>query len=235
MENIKTIIEPFCGSSAFSFFISLKFPKRFKYILNDKDEQLIGLYNVLKDEEKTKDLIEKLNNLSINMNKEKYKKLLDENTIENYVYLHTVYAIRSGLFPTTKKIKLNFDDLLKRPVINFLRTEHITITNINGVELLEREKNNEENLIFIDPPYLMSCNSYYDLTDQNSYKMNVYEYLANEENNIINMKAYIILVLESNWIINLLFKTKIKKEYAKLYQSSKRKTKHIIIDNKLLL
>jgi len=232
LENIKTIIEPFCGSSAFSFYMSVKFPKRFKYILNDTDEQLIMLYNVLKDENKTKDLIEKLNNLSINMDKEKYNKLIDENTVENYVYLHTVYAIRSGLFPTNRKIKTNFNDLLEKPIINFLRTENITITNINGVELLDREKNNEENLIFIDPPYLMSCNSYYNLPNQSTYKMNVYEYLSNEENNINNLKSYIILVLENNWIINLLFKTNVKKEYSKLYQVSKIKTSHILIDNK---
>ena len=62
--------------------------------------------------------------------------------------------------------------------------------------------------------------------------MNVYEYLSNEESNIINLKSYIILVLENNWIINLLFKTNVKKEYSKLYQVSKIKTSHILIDNK---
>ena len=35
LDDITTIIEPFYGSSAFSYYILTKHPKRFQYILND--------------------------------------------------------------------------------------------------------------------------------------------------------------------------------------------------------
>lgn len=44
--NIDTIIEPFAGTSALSYYISTKHPKRFKYILNDQNNLLIDLYNI---------------------------------------------------------------------------------------------------------------------------------------------------------------------------------------------
>ena len=56
-DNIKTIIEPFCGSSALSYYISTKYPKKFNYILNDFDEHLITLYKLTSNEKNLKSLI----------------------------------------------------------------------------------------------------------------------------------------------------------------------------------
>ena len=39
-NNITTIIEPFCGSCALSYYISTIHPKKYKYILNDLDHYL---------------------------------------------------------------------------------------------------------------------------------------------------------------------------------------------------
>ena len=39
-EDIKTIVEPFCGSCAYSYYISTLYPKKYKYILNDNDKFL---------------------------------------------------------------------------------------------------------------------------------------------------------------------------------------------------
>ena len=52
LENIEHIIEPFCGSSALSFYISSLHPKRFKYILNDNNSHLIKIYKILQDDAK---------------------------------------------------------------------------------------------------------------------------------------------------------------------------------------
>ena len=41
----------------------------------------------------------------------------------------------------------------------------------------------------------------------------------------------IILVLEDNWLIKLLFRHHTFITYDKLYQTSKKQTKHLIIDN----
>ena len=50
IDKYDTIIEPFCGSSAISFNIWLKYPDK-KYILNDNDKDLINLYNLIKNED----------------------------------------------------------------------------------------------------------------------------------------------------------------------------------------
>ena len=60
-EGIDYIIEPFCGTSALSFFISTMLPNRFKYILNDIDKDLIDMYNLLKDKEATLNFELKIN------------------------------------------------------------------------------------------------------------------------------------------------------------------------------
>ena len=49
-------MEPFCGTSAMSVSLSMKYPKRFKYILNDFDENLIALYNMMNNAEELKKL-----------------------------------------------------------------------------------------------------------------------------------------------------------------------------------
>jgi site-specific DNA-adenine methylase len=61
LKNIKYIVEPFCGTSALSYYISTKHPKKFTYILNDNNKLLIEFYEILKDDDKTNELIEKLN------------------------------------------------------------------------------------------------------------------------------------------------------------------------------
>ena len=59
LNDIETIIEPFCGSSVFSYYLSLKHPKNFKYILNDNNKKLIKIYKIMKDEDLMNDFINK--------------------------------------------------------------------------------------------------------------------------------------------------------------------------------
>ena len=75
IDNYNTIFELFCGTSAISFNIWLKHPNR-KFILNDNDNDLIKVYNLIKNED-----IETIKNRLldikkvINGNKEVYVKL----------------------------------------------------------------------------------------------------------------------------------------------------------------
>ena len=221
---IETIIESYCGSSAFSYFLSVKHPKQFKYILNDNNKYLVQLYEIARNEEKLEELIKLLDAKIKDLNKEKYLKIAKEDDLLSWVIINKIYAIRSGLFPTNEKILTSFHYLKGCPIINFLRSEQITFLNRDGVEIINEYKNNEHNFIFLDPPYLMSCNQFY-----NEVNVNVYEYLLN--NQINNMKALILLCLESNWIIKLLFNSNVKNEYAKKYEISRKHTTHLIISN----
>ena len=226
LENITTIIEPFCGTAALSFYIHLKHPKRFKYILNDNNKFLIQLYVIAKDETKLIKLINLLDNKIKGLDKDKYDKICKEETLLSWIITHKIYCIRAGLFPIKGKIITTFDYLKDCPVIHFLRTENITFYNSDAVIIMDKYKNDNKNFIFLDPPYLVSCNDFYK-----DAKVNIYEYLYN--NKISDMQALLITCLESNWIIKLLFNGQIKKEYGKKYECSKKNTTHLIISNSL--
>lgn len=227
-KNIDTIIEPFCGTSALSYYISTLHPKKFKYVLNDINKSLIDLYNIVKDKNKLIEFEKVIN--------DKAKRILDKQSYINEIKNHKtdiydwfismkIYTIRQGLYKTGYKYQ--FIDLQNCPIVNFLQTENIEISNKEGVDIL-KENNNKNCLIFIDPPYLLSCNDYYD--DAASKSQNIYEYIY--DNDIKKMKNKFIIVVEKNWIISLLFqKIPNKIEYKKTYQTTKRTTTHLLIKN----
>lgn len=223
IDDITTIVEPFCGSNAISYYISKLHPLKYKYILNDNNKHLIDAYNTFRDDEKLKKFIDVLNKECKDINKEKYIKLTKEDTFKSWFIKHKIYAIRPGLFKLDYKHK-DFKFLLDCPIINFLRTEDITITNICGIETIKKYKDDNTNLIILDPPYLELCNDFYNNSD-----INVYEYLY--YNNITTLQSKILLILNDSWIIKLLFKDSIKQIYNKMYQPNKRKVNHLLITN----
>jgi site-specific DNA-adenine methylase len=228
LENITTIVEPFCGSSAFSYYISTLHPKKFNYILNDNNPMLIELYKIASDDDKLQELIYKLNDITkyIDNDKERYKEIVKVNELPNWVYKYKVYNIRAGMFPINpNQLKKDFDFLKKTPIISFLKNENITFLNTDGIEVVKQYKDNIDVLIFLDPPYLASCNDFY-----HNKNLNIYEYLYH--NKITSHTSYIVLCLEDIWIIKLLFNGFIKSIYEKDYQVTKKKTNHIIISNK---
>jgi site-specific DNA-adenine methylase len=223
IDDITTIVEPFCGSSAISFYISKLHPLKYKYILNDNDKYLIESYETFRDDEKLKKFIEKLNIKCKDLTKETYNTIIKEDNLEAWFIKRKIYSIRPGLFRLDYKYKdLKF--LLDTPIINFLRTENIEFTNTDGIEVIKKYKDDSSTLMILDPPYLELCNDFY-----NSSNINVYEYLY--YNRIVEMNCKIILILNDSWIIKLLFLESIKKTYCKLYQPNKRRVNHLIISN----
>jgi site-specific DNA-adenine methylase len=225
ITKFKTIIEPFCGSCAISYYISLKHPKVFNYVLNDNNKYLIELLKTAKDKDKLNELIINLNKKIINIDKDKYNMIIKEDTLEAFLIKNRIYCIRPGFFPTKRKTNIDFSYLENCPIINFLRNENITILNDDGLKIYNTYCNDIDNLIFLDPPYINSCNSFYI-----NPNINIYEYLCN--NTITKNKSTIILILEAIWIIKMLFKNCIMIEYDKKYETKQRKTKHILIKNK---
>jgi DNA adenine methylase len=227
LNNIQTVIEPFCGTSAFSFYLSKIHPKKYKYILNDNNKYLIKLYEIARSKQKLKRLVNKLNKMTISLNKNKYDDIAKTDTFESYIITQKIHSIRAGLFPIKipqHNYENYFNSLLDCDIIDFIRNEDITFTNLDSIDVVEKHMSNKKNIIFLDPPYLTECNDfYYDS------KTNIYEYLYNH--NIKKMKSNIVLVLSDNWIVRLLFDKQIKAEYDKLYQTSKKTVKHLIISN----
>ncbi len=235
-SKIETIIEPFCGTSAMSYFISTKHPKKFKYILNDNNIFLVTLYKILKDEleidkfnESVEKFIKKFNTFTEDEPRKKFylEQLQILDGVLGYFLRNKYYNIRPGLYPNIKSNKqLKPFNMRDYPIYQFMKNENVIVSNRDGVELIKDHMSDQKCIIMLDPPYLNSENHFYE-----NPSTDVYEFLLN--NNINNMKAKIVLVLENNWIIKLLFKTNnILCEYGKTYQARKKKTTHLIIGQK---
>jgi site-specific DNA-adenine methylase len=225
LDGITTIIEPFCGTSAISFYIASKHPKQFKYILNDTNSQLIELYKLCLDEEKYKQFVNELNeDYETIQTKEQYKNYIKRDDLKAYVIKYRIYQIRPGLFPI-KRNNIDFKYLLDCPIVNFLRTENIELKNEEAIDIININ-NNKKTLLILDPPYMDTDNTLYKL---NCQSQNIYQYLLN--NPIKKMKSNVMLILEKNWIIEWLFKGYKFIYYDKQYELSKKNTTHCIVIN----
>jgi site-specific DNA-adenine methylase len=226
LEGITTIIEPFCGTSAISFYISTKHPKKFKYILNDIDKQLIELYKICLDEEKFNIFINELNeDYSKIQTREQYLQYINKDNLKSYFIKYKIFQLRAGIFPI-KRMNVDFKYLLNCPIIQFLRTENVELKNDEATHIIN-DNNNKNTLIILDPPYMDTSNSQYNL---NCNSQNIYEFLL--KNPIKKMKSNIILVLQKNWIIEWLFKDNHFIYYDKQYVTGKKRlVQHCIISN----
>jgi 16S rRNA G966 N2-methylase RsmD len=224
--DITTVVEPFCGSCAMSYYISTQ-REGLKYILNDNNKYLKEMYEIMLDNNKIdkfeKDFEVKVK--SFKDNREMYNTIVKEDNLLSWFIKNKLYNIRPCLYPSLRSYKETIN-LKLFPIYNFFKNNDITFSNDCGLTIYEKYKNSKNNLILLDPPYINSTNDYYLNAD-----VNIYEYLCN--NNINNEIAEIILILENIWMIKLLFKhNKIKFEYDKKYVMSKKKTSHIIIGKK---
>lgn len=225
MNKIKTIIEPFCGTSSMSYYISLIHPKKFKYILNDNNKHLIELYKTLSDNIKTEKFVKDINLKCFDsndkfINKEQYLKLIKEDNKEAYFIKQKYYTIRAGLYPQRICKKLVYDDFIKTPIINFLKTENIELTTEDAITCIEKYTDTK-NIILCDPPYMETVNNVYQ-----SPNGNIYEYIYKFRNKIKN----VFFILEYMWIIRLLFQNENTEIYTKIYNGMKKKAvEHAII------
>lgn len=228
LADIDTIIEPFCGSGAFSFYCyHYKGLKNVKYILNDTDKNLINLYNLCKDfdyyEYKNKLDKELFNDEGEFITKEEYVKLVKKKDFKAYMIRNLYYRLRPGMYNTgSKPKKITCGDF-----IAFLKTADIEILNQDGVNIVKKHQDNKNTLIFLDPPYIDLCNDFYDI---NQGDKNIYEYASGD--NFYTKDAYIVFVLNENWLTKLIFKNWHLKSYDKKYEVSRKKVIHMLITNR---
>jgi site-specific DNA-adenine methylase len=196
------IIEPYCGSCAMSFYISLQHPGKYKYILNDNNKFLIQLMKTAQNEDELKSLVEDLKEIQKSIKtKDEYQAFCDKGkTFMGWLLGSSWYNIRPYLYPTGNRTPVNYNNFLnKKDFINFLKTEDIEFSSRDAIDIINEYKDNEKALILLDPPYLSVTNDFY--VDSNT---NIYEWLFN--NDIHSFKSSFYLVLENIWIIQLLFK-----------------------------
>ena len=228
LDNIKNIIEPFCGSSAISFAIWLEHKDAFIYSLNDSDKKLIEVYNIMKNEP-IEEIEKNVNEFSKNIkNKDDWLYELKNNdkTIYSYIFFKKFSKMSQyGFFPLGKNLNTFTISKETKQFIEFIKQPYVHIAQGDWFEVFDKFKNEETALFMIDPPYVMSCNDHY--VEKN---LNVYEYFSNNKIEIFKSKIY--LILEDHWILRLIFKNnKILLKYAKQYQINHKQTHHLIIYN----
>jgi hypothetical protein len=235
LDNIKYIIEPFAGSSAMSYYISTQYPNKFKYILNDNDKVNYELFNTSRDIELTEDfnnninkIIDEFNSYTDDVNRKIFYNSVDTKTLVGYVFKQKYHAFRMGIYPMISRMnKAKPYKLQDYPVYDFYNNENIVYENMDGVEFINKYNENDDKLFLLDPPYLASCNDFYNNKD-----VNVYEWVFNNKSLLLDSKNKILFILENIWIIKLLLKDfKILFEYDKTYELNHKKTTHIIYSN----
>ena len=228
-ENIDTIIEPFCGSCAISYYIWLKNPNM-KFILNDCNIHLKEMYEIYKDDNLIKIFEDEYSSLLVDINKEKYNKIIKEPTPLAWYIKNKIYTIKPGLFPLEFRKCWHSINLKSYPIYDFYKHANITFLNEDAIKVIQEYKDNNNCLFMIDPPYLNTCNSFYNLNNQTKVINNIYEYFIN--NNINNFISKVMLILQNNYTIKSIFKDNhFLKEYNKTYQMTHKKTTHLIITN----
>jgi len=227
VEQFKKIIEPFGGSIAFSRNIFSKYPDK-EYIISDNDKQLIYFCNNFykNDDEIINEALKKID--EIKETKEKYNNYIhNEPTKETkewiiwYLLYRTYYSLRLGLYPI-KRSPPNYTQLkkVKKEINNFFEKNHYNYDDYKNV--INKYKNDEDALIFLDPPYINSDNCFYNEPQID------WEFLMNFFN---DCKCKFILVVNNDFFMKLAFKKWFKYEYSKIYLMSKKEVKHCVFSN----
>lgn len=225
-KPIKYVVEPFCGTSAFSYFLSRYEPGKYTYVLNDNNPFLIKLYHLCQDEKAIQEQIDRLEEIRKTITKEKYNEIRKniKTDFETWLFCYKYHGKFLGSYPDRKdQFHRDLNVLKNAPIVNFLKTEKVILMNKDAIEVM-KEYDNEDSFIMLDPPYLETDNSHYVNAD-----MSVYEYLENVK--LKNFKASILMIVGTNWVMRLIFKEYIKKEYSKMYQAKKNVVKHLVISN----
>lgn len=231
ISKYSIIVEPFGGTCVFSrkyYEMTKKNNKKVKFIINDNDKDLsFFCNNFYKNDDKIiNDALEEIK--KINNDKNKYlefiknKPLLnDDKFLKWYLIYRTYYTLRHGMFPNERKppkyinLKKN-----KKEINEFFKNTFYN--NDDFKKHLEKYKNNEKALIFLDPPYIESCNDLYKNPTID------WEYLYNFFN---SCKCRFIMVVNYNFFMRLAFKDYYKEIYGKKYEMSKRNDTHAIYSN----
>jgi site-specific DNA-adenine methylase len=161
VNECDTFIEPFGGSFAFIRYLINNKKINKKYIVNDNDNLLIKCYNEYKNEETNEENNKRLLELyeECKNDKTKYKEFVKVKEVPNHILKHVYYNIRPGLFPSANRV-VNMTNNINR-IKNFTNYKDVTFVCGDGFDLIEKYKDDEKAILFLDPPFLLSCNSYY--------------------------------------------------------------------------
>jgi hypothetical protein len=142
--NINTIVEPYAGTCAVSYYISTQ-KQGLTYILNDNNPYLKIMYEILIDKEKTEKFENEFNDVIKDIiTKEQYNEITKQNSLISWLVANKYFKLRPGNCPIgyrgdiLKPIK--FDSY---HIVEFFRDNKILFMCDDAIKVYEQYKHNK--------------------------------------------------------------------------------------------
>ena len=240
-KHVTKIVEPFGGSG----YVSLAFfaeNRNIKCHINDIDEELINFFTQTK--KYPQKILAGYNSLIENITKRSFRKVIEKYKSGKgtkpqravlFLFFHRVHGIRMGLYPKGKSfLPLTMEDYPE--FFSWIKVTKFTCKDYQYV--FNKYKNIKSAFMFVDPPYLDSFNAYYSSYGSQTKKLDDDKVIQDNTQVFVDIvdffnsaKCKIMLIINKNAITSRLYEKYIVDEYDKIYQMTKKKTKHLVICN----
>jgi hypothetical protein len=106
-----------------------------------------------------------------------YRNYIESGKLRGYILGHKYFAMHAGMLSLRDFKGLNKKlDLSNAPMHDFILNANIELCNEDANKIIDDNDNNKT-FIFLDPPYIASCNIFYS-TDTGENISNIYEKLS---------------------------------------------------------
>lgn len=219
-EEFGTYFEPFVGGGALLFELSPR-----KAVINDYNEELMNVFECIKDENRFSKMCSELNKHEANHSEEyyylirnvdrdkaKYKKMVDYKRAARTIYLNK--ACFNGLYrvnsknefnvPFGKKVKVNTYEGQNLGIIHaYLNLNEIDILNVDFEEAVKDAKKGD--FIYFDPPYDSETSTFNSYTEEGFGKEQQVR-LARVFKELDERGCYVMLSNHNTTLVNELYK-----------------------------
>ena len=219
-DEYNTYYEPFVGGGALLFELSPKCA-----VINDCNEELMNVFNCIKDESKFKKMCSELNHYETNhseefyyeirnkdRDKEKFKKIPDYKRAARTIYLNKscfngLYRVNSKNefnVPFNKKGKINTYDGQNLSIIHsYLNFNDITVLSVDFEEAVKNAEKGD--FIYFDPPYDSETSTFNSYTE-NGFGREEQIRLAKVYKELADRGCFVMLSNHNTTLVNELYK-----------------------------
>ena len=219
-DEFNTYYEPFVGGGALLFELSPK-----KAVINDYNEELMNVFNCIKDETKFNKMCNELNHHEANHSEEyyyeirnkdrdkaKFKRMPDYKRSARTIYLNI--ACFNGLYrvnsknefnvPFNRKSKVNTYDGQNLGIIHsYLNFSDVTLLNTDFEEAVKDAKKGD--FIYFDPPYDSETSTFNSYTE-NGFGKEEQVRLARVYKELSDKGCYVMLSNHNTTLVKELYK-----------------------------
>ena len=219
-DEFNTYYEPFVGGGALLFELSPR-----KAVINDYNEELMNVFNCIKDETKFNKMRNELNHHEANHSEEyyyeirnkdrdktKFKRMPDYKRSARTIYLNK--ACFNGLYrvnsknefnvPFNRKLKVNTYDGQNLGIIHsYLNFSDVTLLNTDFEEAVKDAKKGD--FIYFDPPYDSETSTFNSYTE-NGFGKEEQLRLAKVYKELADKGCYVMLSNHNTTLVKELYK-----------------------------